>query len=220
MGASSLVPWKGGFLVVGGRLAPNETSCNDLHFFDPSTREWSQLAADAGAECKNGGACAVFGSRLVALSGTSDGLRWFDLSAPGGEWQEARAEGGPPANICEWFGGASLNGRLYAVSGYTRDRNTYASLEVWSLDPSSMRWTHMETSGRRPPGRSTNEGVVAMGGELYIFGGESIDGSGYLADVWSLRPSADGARGRWTEHGHSSRGRPSPRFYHSTAAHR
>lgn len=82
---------------------------------------------------------------------------------------------------------AALDGRIYAVGGFTRDGKATEGVEVY--DVATDRW-HTPAPLPEP---LHHAGVAAAGGRIFVVGGYRADGSA-SAKVWSRTPADDSWR--------------------------
>lgn len=160
---------------------------NDLWKFSPATGEWTWVS---GGSTVNGS--GVYGSRLIASTGTSPGAREYM-----GSWIDSLG-----------------NFWLFGGSGYDVSDSNGALNDLWKFDPTTSQWTWVSgneranqigaygsagdaTASNVPGGRVGPSYWRDLGGNLWILGGEGYDSTGtlgYLNDLWEYSPSS----GLWT----------------------
>jgi N-acetylneuraminic acid mutarotase len=82
---------------------------------------------------------------------------------------------------------AVAGSRLYIYGGYAGALLS----DLWQYDTSTGVWTELAASSL--PGGRAGHGICAVGGKLYLFGGQTDSGAG--ADLWEY----DILTGSWTE---------------------
>ncbi len=98
-------------------------------------------------------------------------------------WQDSVATSAPPSarydHAAVWNGAA---GKLLVFGGFN---GTMRFADTWSLDPSTMAWTQVTTSGSAPSARSGHVAIYdAAGNRLVVFGG--FNGTTALNDLYAL----------------------------------
>lgn len=179
-----------GLFVFGGRAA--DAVLDDLWFFDVEAAAWTQLKPADKPPARFGHNALVISTQrqrpiLYVFAGQNGSVFFDDLWAydiASGEWQEVRADGGPPSGR---YGAASTldgNGRWIISHGFA----TAGQLDdTWAFDPGENQWTDISPSGRRPVGRSLMRSSWDGGKErLLLFGGQSTSAP-FLADQWKLQ---------------------------------
>ncbi len=102
-------------------------------------------------------------------------------------WEELTPVNPPPSR--SFHSAANVNGKMYVSGGKDAAGNPLG--DIWVYDPTGNSWTRQSPTGT-PPGPRTGHQVVAIGNELYLFGGKT-NYTGTLASpyVWTYHPSMD-----------------------------
>jgi hypothetical protein len=208
--ASSWIDSSGNLWLFGGNGLDSigtEGYLNDLWEFSPSTREWTWIGGSSTASCHLCGQPGVYGT-LGTPAGNGPGGRyiassWIDSS--GNFWL---------------FGGFGFDS--IGALGYLND--------LWEFNPSTKQWTWVAGSdtegssqsalyhgqpgvygtlavpadGNVPGGRALANSWTDNAGNLWLFGGEGYDSTGWrfadLNELWKFNPSTK----EWTWMGGSS----------------
>jgi len=179
-GASSWTDSKGNFWLFGG--SGSLGSLNDLWMFDHITENWTWVSGSSTAD-----AVAVYGSQGVPATTNVPGARFYAVS-----WIDK--------NDKLWlFGGDGVGSNN--VSGFLDD--------LWEFDPVAKTWTWVSgnsasdtpgvygtlgepSTGNVPGARYFSVSWIDSGGNLWLFGGEGWDSTGFygqLNDLWEFNPT-------------------------------
>lgn len=106
-------------------------------------------------------------------------------------WADSVAINAPPTarydHSAVWN---QVNGR-YTIFGGTNGTTRFA--DAWALDPATMVWTSLVTSGSAPSARSNHSAIFdSAGGRMLVFGG--FNGTTVLNDLYAL----DATTLQWT----------------------
>mmetsp|Transcript_11498 Transcript_11498/g.27046 ORF Transcript_11498/g.27046 Transcript_11498/m.27046 type:complete len:370 (-) Transcript_11498:132-1241(-) len=200
-----------GMVASGSKLyifgGSNGTDLNDLHEFDTALGSWTDLSPRSRGtppSPRSSLGMAATDTQLFFFGGWSDvsdvndlhafdvaSRTWTDLSVP---------RSGSPPSPRPWMGMAATGSKLYIFGGWAEGRELD---DLHEYDIASGRWEVLRSknSGPGPRGREMM-GMVACGGQLYIFGG--YDGT-FLGDLHAF----DIDKGSWSELSSRSSG-PSP----------
>jgi N-acetylneuraminic acid mutarotase len=159
---------------------------NDLWEFSPEARTWTWVSGSSTANAQ-----AVFGTKGVAAAsndpgGRENSLTWIDSS-----------------------------GNLWLFGGESPDSGDLVALnDLWEYRPTAKTWTWVSGSSTGkskgvygtqgigaannvPGARGGSVSWMDSSGNLWLFGGEGLDSTGYggdLNDLWEYSPAAN----RWT----------------------
>ena len=179
-GASSWIDSEGNFWLFGGFGSLG--SLNDLWTFDPITENWTWVSGSSTAD-----AAAVYGSQDVPATTNVPGARFYAVS-----WIDK--------NDKLWlFGGDGVGSNN--VSGFLDD--------LWEFDPVAKTWTWVSgntasdtpgvygtvgepSTGNVPGARYFSVSWIDSGGNLWLFGGDGWDSTGFygqLNDLWEFNPT-------------------------------
>jgi N-acetylneuraminic acid mutarotase len=153
----------GGKIYVAGGLAGLDNFLSSVEVYDPALDSWSFAAelpeARAYAAGAEAGAFHVLGG--ISSSGLTGAHEVLDPG--GGGWTPAA--GMPTAR--ERLAAAVLEGKLYAVGGYSTDALPYLLGVVEIYDPLTGAWTE------GPPLNTprSSPALAVVDGRLYVFGG-------------------------------------------------
>ncbi|MFZ1084338.1 MAG: kelch repeat-containing protein [Terracidiphilus sp.] len=189
--ASGWTDRSGKFWLFGGGgyqsgANANSYEFNDLWEFDPATNQWAWMGGSSSMS-STGSQPGVYGLLGTPTAGNIPGSRYA-----------AEAWTDPSGNF--WmFGGGGLNGN--GSSDFHND--------LWEFSPVTNLWTWMggnsmddqpgaygllgvSAAGDIPGSRSGAASWTDRSGNLWLFGGEGYDASGYLSilnDLWEYQPS-------------------------------
>ncbi|KAG9448557.1 hypothetical protein H6P81_008522 [Aristolochia fimbriata] len=199
--------------VFGGRDADHK-ELNELYAFDTRTGTWTLLSSGvAGPPHRSYHSMTSDGRRRAyvfggcGVSGRLNDLWAYD--AVDGEWTRYPDAG----DACRGRGGPGLavvDGKIWVVYGFAGEETD----DVHCFDPSTGKWTEVETTGEKPSPRSVFS-TAAIGKYVFVYGGE-IDPSdqGHLGagkfsgEVYAL----DTETGEWKKWGEAESGdHPGPR---------
>ena len=127
----------------------------------------------------------------------------LDLSASPLKWQAMAAEGDvPPPRVAH--AQAAVGSKIYIFGGRQGIGMSEAPLaDMYEFDVAVNRWSLVEAKGGSPPASRSFHRMVAVGKDLYVFGGCGT--SGRLSDLhrfdteqktWEQMPSSDKILGR------------------------
>lgn len=146
---------------------------------------------------RRGHAAVVLDGKLYVLGGMDANgtivatVDAYDVAA--GRW-ESRAPMPTPRSS---HMAVALDGLIYVLGGYeVTNGQTYRSSTVKAYDPATNNW-----SARANMGTGGASGAAALGGKLYVFGGDDING--YRAIVEEYDPASDS----WRHHSRLSQER-------------
>jgi N-acetylneuraminic acid mutarotase len=203
VGSASAAEVLGGKLyVVGG----TGTAAGRLQVFDPAANRWTLGPAPPFAA--SAAASAVVGGKLYLAGGLAGGATTaaaarFDPAS--GQWESLpslpaprdHAAGGTDGRRFLLFGGTGPgSGGTGAVA------NGFATVQAF--DPDSGRWATSDDAGSGlaplPQGRGGAGRAVAVGGRLFVLGGETATGPGATSDhVYRRVDVYDPGAGTWSE---------------------
>jgi uncharacterized repeat protein (TIGR03803 family) len=198
--ASTWSEGSGNFWLFGGSgydANGNLSTLNDLWEFSPSTNEWTWITGSSSA-----GQSGVYGILGTPAAGNIPGSRKFTTN---------------------WTDGG---GNFWLFGGFGDDANGAEGWlnDLWEFSPSTNQWTWMSGSSSvgsngGQPGAYGNLGTPAStnipggrqfaaswtdtSGNLWLFGGEGLDGGGnygQLNDLWEFNPATN----KWAWIGGSS----------------
>ncbi|XP_068642444.1 thiohydroximate-O-sulfate sulfur/sulfate-lyase (nitrile-forming) NSP5 [Aristolochia californica] len=199
--------------VFGGRDGDHK-ELNELYAFDTRTNKWALVSSgEVGPPHRSYHSIASDDRRVYIFGGCGVSGRLNDLWAYDvidGEWLQYAAAGA----ACRGRGGpglAVIDGRIWVVYGFAGEEVD----DVHCFDPSSGKWSQVETTGEKPSPRSVFS-TAGIGKYVFIYGGE-IDPSdqGHLGagkfggEVYAL----DTQTGDWRKWGEEveSGSHPGPR---------
>lgn len=171
--------------VVGGFVGISFRPVDSAFAYDPAKREWSELGGLN--DFRGAAAAAVAGGRLFVLggvtpSGPSASVEWYDIARKG--WNGLKTEMATPR---EHHGAAVLGGKLYAVGGRKGSPATnLAALEVLDPTDGAERWRSL----KEMPTPRGGIGAAALGGKLYVFGGEAKGGTIGVVEAYDPKKDA------------------------------
>lgn len=199
---ANCVAHEGRILAIGGFVVSPAglwTMTPSVMVYDPATRVW-----DLGPELPHPQAEAVAGIldgmvHLAAGRGNEggDNGQYADhhdtaahlvLDPAGGRWETAAPVPSPRNSAA----GAVLEGRLHIVGGRTMDGGNMPDHDVYL--PDEDRWEALAPLPQPAAGPHGAGGLAmaALGGRLYVFGGEWFnDGGGVYHQVWAWSPGTD-----------------------------
>jgi N-acetylneuraminic acid mutarotase len=182
-------------LAVGGRVHAIGGEARTAHqVLDAALGAWA--SAPASPAIRFASAAAVLNGRLHLVGGwnysntASNSVDTHDVYDPATSTWSAAA---PLATRRNAAAAAVVDGKLYVIGGRApgiraSDQTSLASVEVY--DPATNTWR----AGPDLPQARSGAAAVALGGKVYVLGGESTPG-GVRNTVSRLDP----ATGSWTE---------------------
>ena len=180
--------------LIGGFGTTTNRPVTTVRRYDLAKRQWSEVASLPAP--RGGHAAAVLDGRIHVFGGgnsmsTIDDHTVYEPKTD--TWSERaklpRAMGSPAAVV--------LGGKLYSIGGRS-GRQDFGDVHIY--DPSKDAWS----TGPAIPARGT-AGAAAVGGSIFLFGGESQATSAILGEVLRLAPGA----AQWTP----DVAMPTPRSY-------
>ncbi len=207
--ASPATPRSGAMTAVGGRLyvfggydntgADITKSNGQLRYFDTVTNTWTSLGtADTNGtfpDERHGHVAAYyripeegrdklyFQGGFTGTGNASNGVIVLDLDDPPKPTWSTRATGPTRGHS----GAAIISGRLYVFGGYTKSNtgDTYSN-ELYEYRITANTWS-LVGSLSGATGRRAGTAVVAIGANLYLYGG-TAPGNHY-GDLWRFNTS-------------------------------
>ncbi|XP_062197307.1 acyl-CoA-binding domain-containing protein 4-like isoform X1 [Phragmites australis] len=157
--------------------------CGGLHFSDVltlnvETMAWSSLATTGqrpGTRDSHG--AALVGHRMLVFGGTNGGKKVNDLHVLDlrtGEWTRPQCKGTPPSPRESHTVTVVGGDRLVVFGGSGEGEGNYLS-DVHVLDVPTMTWSSPEVKGDYAPAPRDSHGAVAVGGRLFVYGGDCGD---------------------------------------------
>ncbi|KAG2597107.1 hypothetical protein PVAP13_5KG190300 [Panicum virgatum] len=157
--------------------------CGGLHFSDVltlnvETMAWSSMATTGqrpGTRDSHG--AALVGHRMLVFGGTNGGKKVNDLHALDlrtGEWTRPQCKGAPPSPRESHTVTVVGGDRLVVFGGSGEGESNYLS-DVHVLDVPTMTWSTPEVKGDYAPAPRDSHGAVAVGGRLFVYGGDCGD---------------------------------------------
>lgn len=193
-GRTSGVSWidgSGDFWLFGGDA--HDQTCgvvylNDLWEYSATLREWRWMGGSVGTPCNPPG--GTYGTLGTPSAGNIPGGRYSAVS-----WVDTSGN--------FWLSGGFGPGSSSSTSGYVGDLN-----DLWEFNPSTNEWTWMSGSSSveaSPAGIYGSKGLpgvsnvpspryVATGspdnfGDIWLFGGNPLNGEGDANDLWVFDPA-------------------------------
>jgi N-acetylneuraminic acid mutarotase len=181
--------------IYGGN---NNGNFSDLHFYDPTTRAWTQLTATGAAQTGRYGASFSVIDGIAYMfggytSGPTNTLWALDLATLA--WTTVTPSVGSVPSVRYFQTASSLDGKMYIFGGY--DGST-ALADVHSFDPKTKTWLNF---GNIPEGSSrvmnaaqlvarTAHTATVIDGAIHVFGGYyGNTGNNALAHLAAFKPS-------------------------------
>ncbi|KAK3160681.1 hypothetical protein QOZ80_1BG0062930 [Eleusine coracana subsp. coracana] len=157
--------------------------CGGLHFSDVltlnvETMSWSSMATTGqrpGTRDSHG--AALLGHRMFVFGGTNAGKKVNDLHVLDlrtGEWARPQCKGIPPPPRESHTVTAVGGDRLVVFGGSGEGEGNYLG-DVHVLHVPTMTWTSPEVKGDHAPAPRDSHGAVAVGGRLFVYGGDCGD---------------------------------------------
>ncbi|RLM93880.1 kelch domain-containing protein 2-like isoform X4 [Panicum miliaceum] len=157
--------------------------CGGLHFSDVltlnvETMAWSSMATTGqrpGTRDSHG--AALVGHRMLVFGGTNGGKKVNDLHVLDlrtGEWTRPQCKGAPPSPRESHTVTVVGGDRLVVFGGSGEGEGNYLS-DVHVLDVPTMTWSTPEVKGDYAPAPRDSHGAVAVGGRLFVYGGDCGD---------------------------------------------
>lgn len=120
---------------------------------------------------------ALVGHRMLVFGGTNGGKKVNDLHALDlhtGEWTRPQCKGQPPSPRESHTVTVVGGDRLVIFGGSGEGEGNYLS-DVHVLDVPTMTWSTPEVKGDCTPAPRDSHGAVAVGGRLFVYGGDCGD---------------------------------------------
>ena len=142
------------------------------------TMAWSSMATTGqrpGTRDSHG--AALVGHRMLVFGGTNGGKKVNDLHALDlrtGEWTRPQCKGAPPSPRESHTVTVVGGDRLVVFGGSGEGEGNYLS-DVHVLDVPTMTWSTPEVKGDYGPAPRDSHGAVAVGGRLFVYGGDCGD---------------------------------------------
>ncbi|CAO2184818.1 unnamed protein product [Urochloa humidicola] len=157
--------------------------CGGLHFSDVltlnvETMAWSSMATTGqrpGTRDSHG--AALVGHRMLVFGGTNGGKKVNDLHVLDlrtGEWTRPQCKGTPPSPRESHTVTVVGGDRLVVFGGSGEGEGNYLR-DVHVLDVPTMTWSTPEVKGDYAPAPRDSHGAVAVGGRLFVYGGDCSD---------------------------------------------
>eukprot|EP00960_Hanusia_phi_P057651 763623-Hanusia_phi.AAC.1 len=155
-----------------------------------------------GMSCINNVAY-VFGGEHIARTPIDSNVFKLDLSSPSFQWKMIAAEGdSPPPRVAH--AQAAIGSKIYIFGGRQGIGMDEAPLaDMYEFDVVTNRWSRVEPQGGSPPPARSFHRMVAVGKDLFVFGGCGT--AGRMSDLhrfdteerkWEAMPSSDKILGR------------------------
>ncbi|MGO9317420.1 MAG: kelch repeat-containing protein [Terracidiphilus sp.] len=194
-GRSYAVSWidSGGnlWLFGGDGIAGDVGYLNDLWKFNPAAKTWTWVSGSNSVPLVGGGQSGVYGTLGTPAVGNTPGGRSYAVSgvdSTGNLWL---------------FGGDGYGSTNSGQPGFLND--------LWEFNPTTKEWTWTSGSSTAnangvygtlgvvaasnvPGGRRGAVGGIDSSGDLWLFGGLGLSGTGYLNDLWKFNPTSK----QWT----------------------
>jgi Kelch motif len=187
-----------GKLYLAGGFLEGEDETDLFLEYDPATGKWSKMPPMKRA--RGGAAAVTVGDRLYVIDGGSQDygvedsrppyahLEVFDFRT--GTWS---TKAPPPVGVHHVMA-ALLDGKIYMAGGRI-DEETSSPAFV-RYDAASDRWTRLPDL---PEGKISSLGVVAVAGQIVVFGGDDEEnwkeGGGFVSPTaWAYDPETR----KWT----------------------
>lgn len=174
---------------------------NELWKYDLTANSWSLVISPSTPVGRSGAAFFLHGTTAYLLFGLgeiSNALTIFDqlysYNFTTNTWTLVNTTGDPAlANLkpdARFRFGSKLVGNLLYVCGGCRTTSFLEANDLWTLNMTTFQWTRLSADNRL---RRNAFGFEELGGDLYIFGGESNSGAptttGIVSDVLRYRIS-------------------------------
>ena len=175
--------------LVGHHLTNKQWRLETVEVYDPATDTWAKVRDmnhvryGAALSVVNGEIYAMGGTGWARIQGQPDPyLSSVEVFNPKtNQWQERTEMPAPKA----WHTASVIDGKIYLIGGYFREGKEYKNLSrVEIYDPATDHWIQ---ASDMPIGRSGHATEV-IDGQIYIFGGDSIDVKGPLTSVEVYNP--------------------------------
>lgn len=180
----------GEIYLFGGEFA-SPSQLQFLHFrdtwrFQLTTKKWEKLNAPNGPSARSGHRMVLSKKRIFLFGGFHDNNNTFQyfndswsFSLETYNWTKLDAAGVPPTPRSGVIMGATDDGKIIVLGGYTKtsakgdaERGiTHQDSFVLQEIDMKWKWNSCKPGGRRPVARSGVACTSAPGGKIYIFGG-------------------------------------------------
>lgn len=181
---------RGELYLFGGEYA-SPSQLQFLHFkdtwrFQLSSKKWEKLNTPICPSARSGHRMVLSRKRIFLFGGFHDNNNSFQyyndawsFSLENYTWTKIVAEGIPPTPRSGVIMGATEDGKIIIIGGYTKTSakgdaergTTHADSFVLQEIDGKWRWNSCKPGGRRPVPRSGVASTVGPGGKIYIFGG-------------------------------------------------
>jgi N-acetylneuraminic acid mutarotase len=137
---------------------------NDLHVYDPATREWTDLSTPTSGtapSARYAHSAVELGGKMYVLGGYAHGgsylndLHVYDPAT--GEWTDlSTPTSGSPPSLLTYHSTVELGGKMYVFGGNNSSNTGHNDLHVY--DPATGEWNDLSTptSGSPPSLRQCN----------------------------------------------------------------
>ena len=166
--------------VVGGLIGLSRQTVDQAWVYDPSDREWRELAKPG--DFRGGAAAAFLDGKLYVMGGVTDA----GVSASGEVYDPVKDSWNdlPDMSLARQdLAAFALDGKVYAVGG--RDSGTDVTNKVEAYDPQTGKWQPVASL----PTKRSDFAVAIWNGQAYVLGGE-LPGKSVLGDVDVFDPKA------------------------------
>lgn len=203
------VVWKDRVIIAGamtGRF-PSEKPIANIYYYYPKTDKWEKGPEIPRARRRGGAGVVVHKNKLYIVAGITNGhtdgfVNWLDVFDLKKETWEILPDA---PHQRDHFQAAVINGRIYAAGGR---QTSHATKEVFSrtvkkvdvYDIKKQQWRSLAEG--LPTPRAGNS-TFALGGKLYVVGGESSRPTPAHNDVEVFDPKSK----RWHQAEALQRGR-------------
>lgn len=181
----------GKIYVVGALTGLGFVQSPNVLVYDPGPDRWESLGEMPAGTDRGASGVAVLGRTIYLAGGYRAGQALTLCSAydtASGAFEALPALPSPLDHLVS----VALDGRVYVIGGRNRSIQSTRA-EVWSFEPADGAW---RARAPLPRARAGFAGAAALGGRIYVFGGEGNPdpGSrGVFADGDAYDPAAD----RW-----------------------
>lgn len=173
------IVYKGEIIVCGAMkdAYPHEVPLPSLYIYNPTTDQWREGAKLPEHRIRASGGVVVYKDKIYFVNGIQDGhwtghVNWFDEYDPKtGTWKEL--PNSPTAR--DHFAAAVVGDKLYCIGGRRSNgaerrvfQETVDNVDIYDFKTGTWR-----TADAKLPTMRAGAGVVTIGDEVLVIGGES-----------------------------------------------